>query len=218
MRIVKTLLLGILAGALIAIGGLVFLSTENKYLGAVAFSVGLFFICEFKFALFTGKVGKLIGYLKDKDYSSILDLVFIIIGNFLGCLFVSGIMHLTRVYDNLAALDNVLVETKLNDSWLSILVLAFMCGIMIYLGVENFGRSENNFSKVFGIVICVFVFIVSSFEHSIADMFYFTFADSYTLKTFGYILLILLGNGLGGCFIPLVLLIAGGVKKKKTEE
>lgn len=218
MRILRTLLLSILAGALIAIGGLVFLSTENKYLGAVAFSVGLFFICEFKFALFTGKVGKLVGYLKDKDYGSILDLIFIIIGNFLGCLFISGIMHLTRAYDNLAALDQVLVETKLNDSWLSILVLAFMCGIMIYLGVENFGRSENNFSKVFGIVICVFVFIVSSFEHSIADMFYFTFADSYTLKTFGYILLILLGNGLGGCFIPLILLIADGTKKKKTEE
>ena len=90
-------------------------------------------------------------------------------------------MHLTRVYDALLAADNVLVQTKLNDSWYGILVLAFMCGVMIYLGVENFARSNNNFSKVFGIVMCVFVFIICSFEHSIADMFYFLLADSYTL-------------------------------------
>ena len=214
MRILKTLLLSILAGALIAIGGLVFLSCGNKYVGALAFSVGLFFICEFKFFLYTGKVGKLIDYIKAKDLKSILDLVFIAVGNFLGCLLISGIMHLTRAYDGLVAADNTLVQTKLNDTWYSMLILAFMCGIMIYLGVENFGRSSNNFSKVFGLVICVFVFIVSSFEHSIADMFYFVFADSYSWKTFGYILLIILGNSLGGCFIPAILLLKELTEKK----
>ncbi|MBO4538891.1 MAG: formate/nitrite transporter family protein [Clostridia bacterium] len=218
MRIIKTLLLSVLAGALIAIGGLVFLSCNNKYVGALAFSVGLFFICEFKFFLFTGKVGKLIDYIKVKDVKSIIDLPLIAIGNFVGCLLIAGIMHLTRVYDNLAAVDNVLVQTKLNDTWYSILFLAFMCGVMIYLGVENFGRSNNNFSKVFGIVICVFVFIICSFEHSIADMFYFVFADSYSWKTFGYILLILLGNSLGGCFIPLVLLLKDMMENKIAEK
>ena len=218
MRILKTLLLSVLAGALIAIGGVVFLSCSNKYVGALAFSVGLFFICEFKFFLYTGKVGKLIDYIKAKDWKSILDLVFIVIGNFIGCLLISGIMHLTRVYDALVAVDNNLVQTKLGDTWYSMLFLAFMCGIMIYLGVENFGRSNNNFSKVFGIVICVFVFIICSFEHSIADMFYFVFADSFTVKTFGYILLIVLGNGLGGCFIPLILLLKDLTEKKVVEK
>ena len=123
-------------------------------------------------------------------------------------------MHLTRAYDGLVAVDNTLVQTKLSDTWYSMLILAFMCGIMIYLGVENFGRSSNNFSKVFGLVICVFVFIICSFEHSIADMFYFVFADSYSWKTFGYILLIILGNSLGGCFIPAILLLKELTEKK----
>ena len=214
MRILKTLLMSILAGAVIGIGGIVFLSTENRYIGAVAFSIGLFSICEFGFSLYTGKIGKLIGYIKEKDKASIIDLPFIVIGNYVGCLFISGIMHLTRVYDKLLAVDKTLVETKLGDTWWSVLVLAFMCGIMIYLGVENFGRTSNNFSKIFGLVICVFVFIMSSFEHSIADMFYFVFANSFTLKTFGYILLIVLGNGLGGLFIPFVLLIKDSIKEK----
>ena len=214
MRVIKTVLLSILAGALIGIGGLVFLSCNNKYIGSLAFSVGLFFICEFKFFLYTGKVGKLIDYIKAKDWKSILDLVFIAIGNFLGCFLIAGIMHLTRAYDGLMAVDNTLVQTKLNDTWYSMLILAFMCGIMIYLGVENFDKSNNNFSKVFGLVICVFVFIICSFEHSIADMFYFVFANSFSWKTFGYILLIILGNSLGGCFIPTILLLKDLTEKK----
>lgn len=217
MRFLKTLLMSILAGAVIGIGGIVFLSTENKYIGAVAFSIGLFSICEFGFSLYTGKIGKLIGYIKEKDKASIIDLPIIVVGNYLGCLFISSIMHLTRVYEKLAAVDKMLVETKLGDSWWSVLILAFMCGIMIYLGVENFGRTSNNFSKIFGLVICVFVFIMSSFEHSIADMFYFVFANSFTLKTFAYILLIVLGNGLGGLFIPFVLLIKDSIKEKAKQ-
>lgn len=218
MRILKTLLMSILAGSMIGIGGIVFLSTENRYIGAVAFSIGLFSICEFGFSLYTGKIGKLIGYIKEKDRASIIDLPVIVVGNYIGCLFISSIMHLTRVYEKLVAVDKTLVETKLNDSWWSVLILAFMCGIMIYLGVENFGRTTNNFSKIFGLVICVFVFIISSFEHSIADMFYFVFANSFTLKTFGYILLIVLGNGLGGLFIPFVLLIKDSLKEKAKPE
>ena len=214
MRILKTLLLSILAGALISVGGVVFLSCGNRYVGAMAFSVGLFFICEFKFYLYTGKIGKLIDYIRAGDGKSILDLPFIAAGNFLGCLLISGIMHLTRVYGTLLETDLTLVGNKLGDTWYSMLILAFMCGIMIYLGVENFARSENGVSKVFGIVICVFVFIICSFEHSIADMFYFVFADSFTWKTFAWILIIILGNSLGGCFIPAVLLIKEKLDKK----
>ena len=204
MRILKTLLMSILAGAVIGIGGIVFLSTstENRYIGAVAFSIGLFSICEFGFSLYTGKIGKLIGYIKEKDKASIIDLPFIVVGNYVGCLFISGIMHLTRVYDKLLAVDKTLVETKLGDTWWSVLVLAFMCGIMIYLGVENFGRTSNNFSKIFGLVICVFVFIMSSFEHSIADIFYLAAAAAFTPQALGFLCIVLIGNSLGGMILP----------------
>ena len=52
MKIGKTFVSGILAGISIAIGGLVFLSVENRVIGAALFTVGLFFLPE-KSAMFS---------------------------------------------------------------------------------------------------------------------------------------------------------------------
>ena len=56
MNRIKTFVYAILAGVSIAIGGTVFLSVENKMIGALLFTVGLFTVCTFGFNLFTGKV------------------------------------------------------------------------------------------------------------------------------------------------------------------
>ena len=62
-KIINTLISSFISGILIAIGGVVFLSTESKYLGALAFAVGLFFIVEGGFKLYTGAIG----YALDND-------------------------------------------------------------------------------------------------------------------------------------------------------
>ena len=197
-RIINTLISSFISGILIAIGGVVFLSTESKYLGALAFAVGLFFIVEGGFKLYTGAIG----YALDNDKTTNFLLPIIVIGNFLGTFFVSGIIHLTRIFDNITIKANDLVAIKLNDSWFSVLILAIMCGLLIYLGVNTFKKSNNNFSKVFAIIICVFVFIISSYEHCIANMFYISIADAWSLKAFLYMLLMILGNSIGGLLIP----------------
>ena len=46
--------------------------------------------------------------------------------------------------------------------------------------------------------------MLSGFEHSIADMFYFALAGMYNGKSIIFLLLVLLGNSLGGMFIPFV--------------
>ena len=51
----------VLGGVCIGIGGVVFLSCENKVTGAVFFCLGLFAICTLGFNLFTGKVGCVFG-------------------------------------------------------------------------------------------------------------------------------------------------------------
>ena len=197
-KIIKTLISSFISGILIAIGGVVFLSTESKYLGALAFAVGLFFIVEGGFKLYTGAIG----YALDNDKTTNFLLPVIVVGNFLGTFFVSGIIHLTRIFDSITLKANDLVAIKLNDSWFSVLILAIMCGLLIYLGVNTFKKSNNNFSKVFAIIICVFVFIISSYEHCIANMFYISIADAWSLKAFLYMLLMILGNSIGGLLIP----------------
>ena len=55
----KLIIDGIKAGIMIAIGGSVFLACENRYIGAILFSVALLSICLKGYSLFTGKVGYL---------------------------------------------------------------------------------------------------------------------------------------------------------------
>ena len=42
---------------LIAVGGVLYLSVDNKYVGSFLFGIGLFLIFSYQFFLFTGKVG-----------------------------------------------------------------------------------------------------------------------------------------------------------------
>ena len=56
----KILFKSFLAGIMIAIGGTVFLSIENKVIGASLFSIGLFGVLIYNLNLYTGKIGYLI--------------------------------------------------------------------------------------------------------------------------------------------------------------
>ena len=59
MKKLADFLYAIMAGAFISMGGVVFLSLDNKIVGAFMFSLGLFAVCTLKYNLFTGKVGYL---------------------------------------------------------------------------------------------------------------------------------------------------------------
>lgn len=211
--IIKTLILSFLAGILISIGGTVFLSTESKYLGAFLFAIGLFFIVECGFKLYTGAIG----YLLSNDKENNIMLIFILIGNLLGTLFTSLILHFTRIFDAISTKAKTMVDIKLNDNIISILILSIMCGILIYLGVDTYKKSNNNFSKVLAIILCVWVFIISGFEHCIANMFYISIADMWSLKAVSYVLIMVIGNSLGGILIPALKLIITKLDNKLEE-
>ena len=51
------------------------------------------------------------------------------------------------------------------------------------------------------------VFILAGFEHSIANMFYFATAASFSLDTVIYILVVVLGNTIGGMLLPLLAMV-----------
>ena len=81
----EKILKGISAGLMIAIGGCVFLACENRYVGAVLFSVALLSICCKGYYLFTGKVG----FLPEKHGKEEISIVlFALLGNAIAtCLF-----------------------------------------------------------------------------------------------------------------------------------
>ena len=55
-QFLKLFVPSILAGIAISLGGFCFLSVENKLVGSILFSVGLFLVCTRGYNLYTGKV------------------------------------------------------------------------------------------------------------------------------------------------------------------
>ena len=132
MSRIKVFLSAILAGMCIGFGGMVFLSLDNKVMGAALFTIGLFVICTFGFHLFTGKVC----YVFQNDRNYALDLPFIWIGNVVGTGITAGLAGLTRNAANLSEKAGALCQVKMNDSLLSLFFLGVLCNIFIYIAVE----------------------------------------------------------------------------------
>ena len=190
-------LLAILAGMSISIGCIAFLSSGNKIAGALFFTVGLFMVCNFKFNLFTGKVC----YSLENKPNYILKLLVIWIGNFCGALIMAGLCHATRL-TGLMDSAQILVNVKLADNVGSLFVLGIFCNIMIYLAVHGYAKFDNALAKFMALLFGVSIFVLCGFEHCVADMFYFVFVRAWSWEMIGKLVMITLGNIVGGLFIP----------------
>ena len=209
----KNLLLSILAGICIGLGGTVFLSVENKVVGAALFSIGLLTILAFEFNLFTGKVG----YAVYNSSRYIGTLVLIWIGNFIGTSIFAFLIGCTRVYETLGPKVKDIAAVKLADDPLSIFLLAVGCGICMFIAVDQYKKRTSTVKALF-VIFPVMVFILCSFEHCIANMFYFVLAKSFTAKTFAYLVIMTLGNSLGGILIPFVSIMCDTKQIAKKED
>lgn len=186
-----------ITGTLIAVGGIAYLSCDNKYIGSFLFGTGLFVILNFDLALFTGKVG----YAVNNKPDYLFDLLIIWLGNFAGTAISALLVLCTRI-SGISEKASALCEIKTSDSPVSILVLAFFCGMLMFIAADGYKTISNSAGKALAIFLPVVVFILSGFEHCIANMFYFSLAGAWTAKSFGYLLLMSLGNAIGGIFIP----------------
>lgn len=183
------------AGIGIGIGGIVFLSMENKTVGALLFTVGLYLICANGLNLYTGKVGYLVG----EKASYLLFLLEVWIGNFVGTGLAALAIRCTRVA-GIAEKAASICDVKLNDTPFSIILLSFFCGLLMFVAVDGYKKTQNPII----LFICVSVFILAGFEHCIANMFYFSVSATWSGKAFLYLILMTLGNSLGGVTIPLL--------------
>ena len=167
---------------------------ENKVIGAAAFTVGLFVICTFGFHLFTGKVCYVLQ--NDRDYA--IDLPVIWLGNLIGTGLTAGIASLTRIAPAVREKAISLCQIKLNDSLFSLFLLGILCNILIYIAVDGYKSNPHELGKYLSLFFGVMIFILCGTEHCVADMFYFWMAGLWSGRAILSVLVITLGNAVGG--------------------
>ena len=182
--------------------GTVYLSVKNPVAGAVLFSFGLLGILAFNFKLYTGAVGYLAVQRRNMP-RYLVELLLIWSGNLAGCFLVGTAMRHTRCFAGIGEKVAAISDAKLADSPQSILVLAFFCGMLMFTGVDLF-RRENlpPVVRTVMVFLCVTVFILCGFEHCIANMYYFSAAAVWNWDTLLMVLVMTLGNSLGGMLLP----------------
>lgn len=190
----KCFLRAILAGIAIGLGGCIFMgmvTSEYKWVGAILFSIGLFTVFTFRLDLYTGKVG----YAVENKPSYLVDLVVIILGNFVGALIISQMIPMPE------AAEVLIVDAKLGGDidWWRVFCKGVFCGMLMFIAADYY-KTQKKYLATF---VCVPVFILAGFEHSIADMFYFCASGTFTLDAFLFILVVIVGNAVGGILIPL---------------
>lgn len=180
---------------MVSVGGMVYLACDNKYCGALLFSIALVTICMFGFSLYTGKIGFIVQSHGKDDF---IALAASILGNVAGSVLFAFIAKAACpvLYDK--SLEICLA--KLTQTNPQAFFKGFLCGILMYVAVWIYRRKNT----ALGILFCIPVFILSGFEHSIADMFYFAFAGLFNAQSAVYIILIVLGNTAGAIFISLL--------------
>ena len=195
---------GIIAGILISLGGAVFLACYNaeipytKYVGAFFFSLALVCICMRGYALYTGKIGLVIKKHTKDDMSLLL---LCLLGNAIGTIAFGYLIG--WVFPDIKATALTLCNSKLNQGYGFGLLRAFLCGILVYLSVDIYNSNKSSL----GILLCIPAFILSGYEHSIADIFYFAASGVASGEAFLYLLMIIVGNSLGALLIPVLQLV-----------
>ena len=179
---------GILAGAAIGVGGFLYIlmtfllpNEIGKVLGSLLFAIGLFTVCTFSLSLYTGKIGLV--FEKKQTLSFYLSLPIMIIGNAVGAVAFGYICYfafrnLDMYQTAVAASDSRLVFNNFYD-FLTCSIKSLLCGLCVYLAVKSFAYKRISFIGTLLLVLFVFIFVYCGFQHCIANMFYFSFANGW---------------------------------------
>lgn len=189
---------GIASGVMISIGCAVYLGCPDKTVGAVLFSVALLTICYFGFSLYTGKIGFIVLQHGKAEFS---ELLLGLLGNLVGVALCGW--ALMAAFPTMKETALVLCNAKLGQIWWQTFVRGCFCGVLMYVAVAIFKEKKSPI----GVLFAIPVFILSGFEHSIADIGYFAVSGIFSAQAFGFLWLVIAGNTLGAMILPILSLV-----------
>lgn len=189
--VIKTAILGILAGIYIAMGGLLSLlagygmpglTLENpglqRLLSGITFPLGLILVVMVGAELFTGNNANLIPAAFNKKippYYIFKNWTVVFFSNFAGAvLFVYFMIHLPGIVSDSPWHPAIIkiAETKVNAPWHVVFLKGIGANWLVCLAVWLGLSAKDSLGRMFGLWWPVMAFVVMGFEHSIANMFY----------------------------------------------
>lgn len=212
----KRLLMSIMAGLYISLGAQGFMVTYDYiFIRASVFPVGLMLIMLVGGELYTGNCLMTFALLqkKIKAYDYIKSLVQVLIGNLIGALIVVGLIYFGRVYNNHTLSETIvkIANSKLSLTFTEALTRGILCNILVSLGVWFATTAKDTTGKLLGCWFPVMLFVLTGYEHVVANMFYLPMAALYdSAITIPQILInnflpVAIGNFIGGgILVPVV--------------
>lgn len=143
---------GILSGILVGMGVVINTISEDKYIGAMLFSLALLTIIHCGLKLYTGRIG-FAGTVPAKD------LAIMLAGNLVGVL-IPTLLVASQKKEVMEKLIEVSAK-KFSNTFPAMFIFGCFCGVLMFVAVY----CKNTVITVF----CIMMFILAGYEHCIAD-------------------------------------------------
>jgi nitrite transporter NirC len=223
----------ILAGAFVSFGVFLIYTIQGlfpdmpgiKVLMGASFAVALSLIVMAGSELFTGNNLVMTSGLFKKTITfgqAVKLWIICYVANFIGCVLFSFIFAGTGLMDGNTgiALNNAIIAKTAPDA-LGLLTRAFLCNALVCTSVWCTYRMKSESGKLIIIFWCIFTFVTSGFEHSIANMTLFAtgllnpMADGISINLMlNNLFFVTIGNMLGGIIFAAVGYYLISMKKK----
>lgn len=177
----------------------------GKMLGGIYFSLAVLLIVMVGGELFTGNTFVMSFGSIDKKVSWIDTLKVCMasyFGNFVGAVLFAVLFYLsgasgTEEYIRLSMPNKVYIP------YMQLFVRAILCNFLVCIAILCGIKMKEEVGKIVMIVLVISAFIISGYEHSIANMGYYTFSILYTpevpiVRLFLNLLIATVGNAIGG--------------------
>ncbi len=182
----KAFLLGILAGAFIALGGLgsqiaslnAATPSAGRLVSSIVFPIGLFMVLVGGAELFTGNCLIIIPVLSGKASITgmLRNWVIVYLGNMVGGFLIALLAVFSHTYSfdsgNLAAAVVNTAVTKSNISFMDGLLKGILCNVLVCMAVWCSFAADELAGKVLALWLPVMLFIIGGFEHCVANMYF----------------------------------------------
>lgn len=186
LTIGKMLMLAVLAGVFIALAGVASTTASvsvpqasvGKFLGACVFPGGLTMVLLAGSELFTGNTLLVIPlFQKEISWKGMLkNWLFVYIGNLIGCILVAAAVvycHQLSLFDNGVAVSVLSTAvSKCSMPFGQAFVKGILCNFLVCIAVWISFAAKDVISKIAGLFFPIMFFVVSGFEHSVANMYF----------------------------------------------